>query len=152
MVTGPFLLPEDAGKYQDMIPVLTEERIRALDETVQAVCGYLAGGRMMSAVDSSIQTEMLETMQLSQQSEKRISYPLENERQLQQLIRLGNKQKAQQLLNEMLLELYSAVGTDLLLLKLRIRELITLMSRAAARQRRRCQCDLCAMRQQCDGD
>ena len=50
-----------------MIPVLTEERIRALDETVQAVCGYLAGGRMMSAVDSSIQTEMLETMQMRQQ-------------------------------------------------------------------------------------
>ncbi|MDO5785533.1 MAG: helix-turn-helix domain-containing protein [Eubacteriales bacterium] len=132
MVTGPFLLPEDAGDCQDGIPVLTEERIRALDETIQAICGYLAGGQMMSAVDFSIQVEMLETMHLSQQNESRISYPLENERQLQQLIRLGNKQKAQQLLNEMLLELYSAVGTDLFLLKLRIRELITLMSRAAA--------------------
>lgn len=132
MVTGPFLPSEDAKNRQDRIPILTEKRIRALDETVQAVCGYLAGGQMMSAIDSSIQAEMLETMYLSNQGEKRVSYPLENERQLQQLIRLGNKQKAQQLLNEILLELYSAVGTDLILLKLRIRELITLMSRAAA--------------------
>lgn len=131
MVTGPFLLSENAEHQQDMIPVLTEERIRALDDTIQAICGYLAGGHMMSAVDASIQADMLETMYLSKQGENRISYPLENERQLQQLICLGNKQKAQQLLNEILLELYSAVGTDLLLLKLRIRELITLMSRAA---------------------
>lgn len=131
-ITGPFLISEETVEQTAEIPVLTEKRVRALDDTIQAICGYITGGRMMSAVDSSIQAEMLYTMYLSTQAQIHISYPLENEHQLQQLIRLGNKREAQQLLNEMLLELYSSVGTDLLMLKLRIRELITLMSRAAA--------------------
>lgn len=136
MVTGPFILEKSKIRLETeeykAIPVLTEERAHAMKETVYAVCGYLAGGQMMSAVDCSIQAEMLQTMYLAAQSERRINYPLEDERQLQHLIRSGNKRQAQQLLNELLLELYSAVGTDFLLLKLRIRELITLMSRAAA--------------------
>ncbi|MCD8356922.1 MAG: helix-turn-helix domain-containing protein [Clostridia bacterium] len=136
MLIGPFILEKNAIRLEaeeyKHIPVLSEKRAHAMQETVCAVCGYLAGGQMMSAVDSSIQAEMLQTMYLAAQSEKYIRYPLEDERQLQHLIRSGNRREAQQLLNELLLELYSAVGTDFLLLKLRIRELITLMSRAAA--------------------
>ena len=138
MITGPFLLEKEQRtvhlpKEEDNnVPVLSEQRAQAMNDIIFAVCGYLAGGQMMSAVDSSIQAETLQTMYLAAQEEKYIRYPLEDERQLQYLIRTGNKQKAQQLLNGLLLELYSAVGTDFLLLKLRIRELITLMSRAAA--------------------
>lgn len=138
MITGPFILEKEQGtvrlseREDSRIPVLSEQRAQAMKDIIFAVCGYLAGGQMMSAVDSSIQAETLQTMYLAAQEEKYIRYPLEDERQLQYLIRTGNKQKAQQLLNGLLLELYSAVGTDFLLLKLRIRELITLMSRAAA--------------------
>ena len=138
MITGPFLLEKEQRtvhlpKEEDNnVPVLSEQRAQAMNDIIFAVCGYLAGGQMMSAVDSSIQAETLQTMYLAAQEEKYIRYPLEDERQLQYLIRTGNKQNAQQLLNGLLLELYSAVGTDFLLLKLRIRELITLMSRAAA--------------------
>lgn len=119
MVCGP--LPPD----------LSGQQVHALQEIIYAVCGYLAGGKIMSAVDSSIQAEILQTMSLTAHKQNRIRYPLEDERQLQYFIRSSNKRKAQQLLNTLLLELYSTVGTDLLLLKLRIRELITLMSRAA---------------------
>lgn len=138
MITGPFVLETElqtvtipAGTNHS-IPILSKQRAQAMNDIIFAVCGYLAGGQMMSAVDSSIQAETLQTMYLAAQQEKYIRYPLEDERQLQYLIRTGNKQKAQQLLNGLLLELYSAVGTDFLMLKLRIRELITLMSRAAA--------------------
>ena len=131
MVTGPVRTSARAGYGEEHVPIFTEQRIRALEETVQAVCGFLAGEQMMSAADSSIQSELLETMRLSSRTETQQSYSLENERKLQQLIRLGEKQAAQRLFNEILLDLYSSVGTDLILLKLRVRELITLMSRAA---------------------
>ncbi|WP_394273309.1 helix-turn-helix transcriptional regulator [Butyricicoccus sp.] len=136
LIAGPFVLSDsgtpDVGQAENgQIPCLTMERARALGEIAQALCGYLAGGKQMSVSDSDVQKETLHTMYSMMQCEERISYPIEDERRLQQLIRSGEKKEAQQLLNDLLLELYLAGGNDLLMLKLRIRDLITLMSRAA---------------------
>ena len=136
LIAGPFVLSDsgtpDVGQAENgQIPCLTMERARALGEIAQALCGYLAGGKQMSVSDSDVQKEILHTMYSMMQCEERISYPIEDERRLQQLIRSGEKKEAQQLLNDLLLELYLAGGNDLLMLKLRIRDLITLMSRAA---------------------
>ena len=136
MILGPFAeTQEQIHKRQEQgkqVPFLSRERLKALQETVSAICGYLSGGQVMSALDTSIQSETLQVMYLNYPQEEKKRYPLDDERQLQHYIRTGNKEKARQLLNSLLLELYTAVGTDLLRLKMRIRELLTLMSRAAA--------------------
>ncbi len=128
IVVGPF-----AVKQMDDtdLPIVSQEELASLDEIVQALCGYLSGRKLMSPEEALFQNETLQNMSIHMDNNCEFFYPLEQERQLQQLIRSGSKQEARQLLNEILIELYSAVGTDLSLLKLRIRELITLMSRAA---------------------
>lgn len=129
LIAGPFLM-EPCEDIQ--LPVLTKRQTDALTETMRTLCSELESTSTMSARDSEIQEEMLQEMYLAVRKENKTFYPLKEERKLQQLIRTGSKQEAQQQLNRLLLDLYSVVGTDLVLLKQRIRELITLMSRAAA--------------------
>ncbi len=140
LITGPFILSDDetAGleeSAQDLnqpqVPYLTTRQAQALNQTVHAVCGYLTAEQPAPNADFNLRLETLDAMRTITQPEERVQYPLEEEHRLQQLIRSGNKKEAQQLLNDLLLELYLAGGTDLLVLKLRIRDLITLMSRAA---------------------
>lgn len=138
MIIGPFLLDEpgkirkdtslEQGNPED-IPLFTREKARSLGEVVRAMYGYLTGGQMMVAIDE----EALRTMiAVAQPDDLPTSYPIDEERRLQQLIRSGNKKEAQQSLNILMLELYMTSGNDLQALKRRFRELITLMSRAAA--------------------
>ena len=128
IIVGPFAIEQTE---EPLLPIVTHEELASLDEILQALGGYLSGRRLMSPEESLFQNEALQTMSAHMDTDCEFFYPLEQERRLQQLIRSGSKQEARQLLNEILIELYSAVGTDLSLLKLRIRELITLMSRAA---------------------
>lgn len=129
LIAGPFLMePRDDVQ----LPVLTKRQADALTEIMQTLCRELEGSSSMSARDSEIQEEMLQEMYLTVRNKNKTFYSLKEERKLQQLIRTGSKQEAQQQLNHLLLDLYAVVGTDLVLLKQRIRELITLMSRAAA--------------------
>ena len=142
MITGPFLLDEAGEEFQDIsleqdgledVPLFTSEKARSLSEIVRAMCGFLTGGQMMAAIDSEVQEEALRTMiAVARPDDQPTSYPIDEERRLQQLIRSGNKKEAQQSLNILMLELYMASGNDLQTLKRRFRELITLMSRAAA--------------------
>ncbi|WP_418230498.1 helix-turn-helix transcriptional regulator [Butyricicoccus sp.] len=129
LIAGPFLI-EQHGDIQ--LPVLTPKQAQALAETMRLLCSELENSNMMSSQDSNIQEEMLQEMYLTVHKENKSFYSLKEERKLQQLIRTGSKQEAQQQLNHLLLDLYAMVGTDLALLKQRIGELITLMSRAAA--------------------
>ena len=129
LVVGPFVLEDETE--QAACPVLHREQMQALHDIAQAVCGYLSERKLMTAQESRFQHEMLQNMVHSMDNVYNLNYPLEQERNLQQMIRSGDKKEARQLLNELLVELYAAVGTDLTMLKLRIRELITLMSRAA---------------------
>ncbi len=142
LITGPFVMTnsnedvfEDSSMVHhdplDNVPYLTTSQARALNETVHAVCGYLTGIPATPDVDSGRQAEILKMMyDLSEQPVHTI-YPLDSERQLQQLIRDGDKESSQKLLNELLLQLYYVSGTNLEIFKTRVRELLTLMSRAA---------------------
>lgn len=129
LLVGPFVLENETENSN--LPVLNREQVRALDGIAQAVCGYLSERTLMTVQESNFQDEMLESMAQNMDNVYHLNYPLEQERKLQQLIRAGDKKEARQLLNALLVELYAAVGTDLNMLKMRIRELITLMSRAA---------------------
>ncbi len=135
LLAGPFVAGgnKTAAQSRRGVPVLTEEKIRALSEIIQAVCGYLSTESRLSVVESEFQHETLHSLYdiMRQDSEDRMHYPIDEERRLRQLIQTGDKNNAQQLLNQLLLDLYMNSGNDLLTLKNRVRELITLMSRAA---------------------
>lgn len=141
LITGPFIMSnsdEDAFEDDaiepdplDGVPRLTTAQARALNELVHAVCGYLTGVPATPDVDSGRQAEILQMMyDLSEQATP-ASYPLDSERKLQQQIRDGDKEGSQKLLNELLCQLYFVSGTNLEIFKARVRELLTLMSRAA---------------------
>lgn len=131
LIVGPFHTDAQTCGCSD-IPVLTAERIKALKQVVQAVCGHLLNSFRMSVTDATIQEEALQTMYHTVQSGKSYCYPMDEERRLQHMIRVGSQQEARCLLNRILLGLYSSAGTDLFAMKARVREIITLMSRAAA--------------------
>ena len=59
------------------------------------------------------------------------TYPIDSERRLQEHIRSGDKEAAQELLNELLVHIYYMAENDQQLIKARVRELLVLMSRAA---------------------
>lgn len=141
LVTGPFLLSnsdedlfEDPAVPPDPLESLLRFdtiRARALGEVIYAVCGYLTGTNVAPDIDSGRHAEILQMMYDLSAQPAFLSYPLDSERRLQQQIRAGDKENSQKLLNELLCHLYFVSGTDLDVIKLRVRELLTLMSRAA---------------------
>lgn len=141
MITGPFIM---SNSHEDVfedniltddptfdVPRLTTAQVRALNEVTHAVCGYLTDVPYAPDVDSGRQAGVLRMMyDLSEQSAQP-SYPVESERQLQRHIRAGDKEGSQKLLNDLLCQLYFVSKTSLDSLKSHVRELLTLMSRAA---------------------
>ena len=83
---------------------LTPKQAQALAETMRLLCSELENSNMMSSQDSNIQEEMLQEMYLTVHKENKSFYSLKEERKLQQLIRTGSKQEAQQQLKHMLLD------------------------------------------------
>ena len=141
LITGPFIMSNsDEDVFEDDmrdpdpldgVPRLTTAQARALNEMTRAICGYLTGAPAAPDVDSGRQAGILQMMYDLAEQPTQASYPLESERQLQQQIRAGDKEASQNLLNELLCQLYFVSGTNLEIFKTRVRELITLMSRAA---------------------
>lgn len=141
LITGSFIMSnsdEDAFEDDimdpdplDGVPRLTTAQARALNELAHAVCGYLTGAPATPHVDSGRQAEILQMMYDLSEQPTPASYPLDSERRLQQQIRDGDKEGSQNLLNELLCQLYFVSGTNLEIFKTRMRELLTLMSRAA---------------------
>lgn len=142
LITGPILMSNDADEPFDdplanpdpleQVPRLTTAQTRSLSELVAAAVSSLSFEMLPPDVDSGNQASILQMMyDLSSDEGSPRDYPIESERQLQAHVRSGNKQAAQELLNELLVHLYCAAGNDLQTIKARIRELLVLMSRAA---------------------
>ena len=132
LIAGPFRVTEAKNFFlgEISVPCLQTEQVQALKETMQSLCGYLNCGHFLTVSEAKEQMESLYQMDLSEESMEHPSYPIEEERCLQQLIRAGERAQAGKLLNSLLLELYRRDGGDLIQLRRRICELITLMSRA----------------------
>lgn len=141
LITGPIIMSNndedpfedplhDVDALQD-VPRMTTAQARALSEIAAAAVLSLSLDALPPDVDSGRQADLLQMMyDLSTDSRPR-DYPIELERQLQELIRTGDKEGAQRLLNELLVHIYGQAGSDLRRIKLRVRDLLVLMSRAA---------------------
>lgn len=141
IVTGPIVMSNsDEDPFEDplcdpdalaAIPRMTTAQARSLSELIAAAVGSFSLDTLPPDVDSGNQAAMLQMMyDLSSDAQSK-GYPIENERQLQEHIRTGDKEAAQELLNELLVHIYSHAGNDYDRIKSRVRELLVLMSRAA---------------------
>lgn len=141
LITGPIIMTntsedpfEDALQEPeplDGIPCMTTCQARSLSEIIAAAVSSFAIESLPPDVDSGNQAAMLQMMyDLSSDTQSPI-YPIETERRLQEHIRTGDKEAAQQLLNELLVHIYSQGASDLEITKSRVQELLVLMSRAA---------------------
>lgn len=143
LITGPIIMSNfpDDGRYGELIqleglenvPCRTTAETRSLSEIIRATCGYIGGGESKPDVDSGSHAEMLQMMYeiSSRAADEAVSYPLTSERQLQHMVREGDKEGSQKLLNELLGYIYFSSGANFAVVKSRVRELLVVMSRAA---------------------
>ncbi len=143
LITGPILMsnfPDDGG-YGDLInleglehvPCMTTAETQSLSELIRAACAYIGNDDATYETDSGSHAEMLQMMLdlSSREMEEAASYPLANERKLQHLIKEGDKEGSQKLLNELLSYVYFSSGANFKTIKARVSELLVVMSRAA---------------------
>ena len=141
IITGPIVMSNnDDDPYEDLpgdhaslasIPRMTTAQARSLSELIAAAVFSIALDILPPDVDSGSQAAMLQMMYDLSSDNQSKSYPIESERQLQEHIRAGNKEAAQDLLSELLAHIYSLAGNDYDRIKSHVRELLVLMSRAA---------------------
>lgn len=141
IIIGPFILSnDDADPFEDLahppeplddIPRLTTAQARSLSELASAAVSSLTQEFAAPDVDSGHQAAILQMIYDLTAEEADRTYPIDTERQLQEHIRKGAKEPAQQLLNELLTRIYYLAGSDQQVIKARIRDLLVLMSRAA---------------------
>ncbi|MGO5097370.1 helix-turn-helix domain-containing protein [Agathobaculum sp. LCP25S3_E8] len=141
LISGPFIMSnnttdpfEDSAlcpEPLDHLPCLTTAQARALSELACAAVSSLTQGLAPPDVDSGNQATILQMMYDLTAEDAACIYPIESERRLQEHIRAGAKDAAQELLNDLLTHIYYLAGSDQRIIKSRIRELLVLMSRAA---------------------
>lgn len=141
IITGPIIMTNDAEdpfedpslepEPLDGVPRLTTAQARSLSELIAAAVSSFSLDTLPPDVDSGNQAAILQMMYDLSSEPAAKSYPIENERRLQELIRTGDKEAAQELLNELLVHIYGRAGSDRQVITSRIRELLVLMSRAA---------------------
>ncbi|MCX7614778.1 MAG: helix-turn-helix domain-containing protein [Clostridiales bacterium] len=143
LITGPIIMsnfPND-DRYGEItyldglenVPCMTTAETRSLSEIIRATCGYIGSSQATPDVDSGSHAEMLQMMyDISRRAaDENMTYPLDSERELQHMIKEGDKEGSQKLLNELLGYVYFYSGANFKVVKSRVNELLVIMSRAA---------------------
>jgi len=135
------MTPENRRKLSDSlegIPRVDTERARALADQLLYTASWITGWDARTLNDSESRVsqmariaERIQQLKSEEDGESAISYPIEKERALLRSIAHGDKAESAALLNELLGSLYFATGADLDTMKVRTRELVVLLSRAA---------------------
>ncbi len=124
---------EMAGEIQAMQPIPAE--VANSQARLQwAVAMFLSGRHTEADIRTASQATMMNTLYDVTDAirEGRVSrYPVELEKQLQGMISTGNRQGAQELINQLLSHVYFQSGGNFALIKERAIELVILFSRAS---------------------
>jgi AraC-like DNA-binding protein/ligand-binding sensor protein len=120
------------------IPRVDTERARALADILLYTASWVTGWDARTLNDSETRAsqmariaERIQQLKDEEDETGKHSYPIEKERALLRSIAHGDKAESAALLNELLGSLYFATGADLKTMKIRTRELVVLLSRAA---------------------
>lgn len=159
LVAGPVLLIDPEEYLDDEMPRHTEmtedkrrrlgdsltgishvttERARALADQLLYAATWVTGWDARTLADSYTRAsqmariaERIQQLKDDEEGGGRTTYPIDKERALLRSIAHGDKSESAALLNELLGSLYFATGADLGTMKVRTRELVVLLSRAA---------------------
>ena len=123
LLAGPLRVAEHGGCPKTHLPYLKKEAAEAFAETIHSLCKHLTVGTYFVRCEWAGAS--------NEEPPESPCYPVEDERRLQQFIRAGERARANQLLNSLLLAMYHRDGNHLEQMKYRVWELVTLMSRAA---------------------
>ena len=136
MVIGPVVMENHPGDSFDGppealegIPRLTTAQVRSLCELSLSALSLPAGETHSPEPEAELPPQVLYDYAVN--APQATDYPIEQEQQLQEYIRSGNKASAERLLNELLARLYISAGSNMERIKPRIHELLVLMNRAA---------------------
>ena len=117
---------------------VSTERARALADQLLYAATWVTGwdARTLSNTDSRATqmariAERIQQLKDDEEGGGKATYPMDKERALLRSIAHGDKAESAALLNELLGSLYFATGADLDTMKVRTRELMVLLSRAA---------------------
>ncbi len=144
LVAGPLVMGqlEDAAADEpgmaqavSRLKQLTPGEVSALSRVLWMASMYLSGrGEGDAGEAARAQTQLMGSLYevTGRMYASGARYPLEIEQRLQRMIARGDKQGAQELINELLGTLYFASAGDFPLIKERAKELIVLFSRASA--------------------
>ena len=145
LVSGPVVIGSLADTLSDAmgemtgqiltLPCRTPEDTTALSRVQWAVCAFLSGRDMEMAETAERAQSGIHNTLYAMTDEirhgERIAYPLDIEKRLQRMITQGDRQGANELINQLLGELYFSHNGDFKRIKDNAKELVVLLSRAA---------------------
>lgn len=124
--------PENADKLSHMANLTTRE-VNDIAEIMAAITEYISGvAHSLMGNVSYRQEDILQAIYAEKKmsEEDSFSYPIDLEKKLQTVIHEGDKQGAQALLNDLLAKIFLISNFDMEDSKIRIIELLTVLSRA----------------------
>ncbi|MDF1567808.1 MAG: AraC family transcriptional regulator [Spirochaetaceae bacterium] len=135
--------PDEKGRRRlkdaiQTLPQVGTERARALADQLLYTATWATGWDKRTLAESESRAsqmariaERIQQLKAEENGENKIDYPIDKERSLLRSIAHGDKAESAALLNELLGSLYFSTGADLDTMKVRTRELVVLLSRAA---------------------
>ncbi len=127
---------DDAKAIMEKIPSVEPERIESLSKILFMSAGYMYNRMSIDAINERTYSRQIQEKiggyihQLK--GEERQSYPIEKEKLLLRAVTKGDKEKAQEMLNQLLGHIMFSTGYDFEQIKARSYSLMVLIARAAA--------------------
>jgi AraC-like DNA-binding protein/ligand-binding sensor protein len=123
----------------EKVQVVDTARVNSLSEILYMLADSLSdqsftdleNKKKSEAIQSDIWDQINFLKSYAYTSEKYLSYPIEKESRLLDLIEIGDKTGSQEILNEILGHIFFSSGGSIEVMKARVNELVVLLSRAA---------------------
>ncbi len=132
---GDMLNEENGSDHARLLRIvnLSTGKVNDIAELMAAAAGYISGASasLASQVDAR-QEQILRSLYTEKSKYETASeaYPIETEKKLQMMILNGDKKGAQDMLNELLAHIYYVSNFDVDIIKIRVIELLVVLSRA----------------------
>lgn len=130
---------EEITKAAKLIPVVRPDVVNSLSEVLFIVTGYINDSKYNDNLEAQeqqgLQAEISQSLSYLKSmgggSDTIDSYPLSKEKDLLNMIAIGDKAGSQKILNDILAHIYLSTGRNFDLMKTRVLELVVLLSRAS---------------------
>ena len=130
-------LKEDLKNRLNNVCVYSLDKVTSYSNMLYYLASYSSGKDAVKLLSASNETESKDEMsdgflQIGNGISERTEYPLYKERELIDVLSVGDRKTAQRLLNEILGYIFFATGGDIDVIRTRVAELIVQLSRTAA--------------------